>query len=265
MRCTSFCIAENYKLQAIANYFKNKNYVVKSFRKVLYISHPTKRNDIFIFHYGCVVFWGLKCDEEQQIIEQIKSFAVDPLLHIESDRFIYHYGERTEMVTHDRFNVDIIILESDNIQLKLAISYGLAQSVQLEFYETEVQKTIDQNAHFPQQLAQRGTIKLSQKNISKRMGEIFMARSLINLGSDYLEDPEYFWEHPSLESYYTMSKKFLDIPRRVSALNQKLNVLYELFEMLTSQLQHQHSNLLEVIIIVLILTEIAISLFTLKW
>jgi uncharacterized Rmd1/YagE family protein len=57
-----------------------------------------------------------------------------------------------------------------------------------------------------------------------------------------------------------MTKKFLDIPSRVMALNQKLDVLQELLSILSTQLQHRHSSMLEIIIIVLILIEITISL-----
>lgn len=58
-----------------------------------------------------------------------------------------------------------------------------------------------------------------------------------------------------------MVKKFLDIPSRVMALNQKLDVLQELLDILNSQVQHRHSSLLESIIILLIAVEIIISLF----
>ena len=58
-----------------------------------------------------------------------------------------------------------------------------------------------------------------------------------------------------------MTKKFLDIPSRVMALNQKLDVLQELLDILNSQVQHRHSSLLESIIILLIVVEIIISLF----
>lgn len=64
-----------------------------------------------------------------------------------------------------------------------------------------------------------------------------------------------------MEPYYIMTKKYLDIPSRVMALNQKLDVLQELLDILNSQVQHRHSALLESIIILLIVVEIMISLF----
>lgn len=238
MRCVSFCPTESYRLAAISSFFKNTEHTVKQYRKVLHLSRS----------------------EEKTLLTQLAPFSVNPLSVIEIGRFVYRYGDQVEMATHERFNIDIIILESESIQLKLAISYGLAQSIQLESYESAVQKTIEQNTHYPEQLAKKGSISLSQKEISRRMGQIFLARSSINLNSEYLAAPEYFWEHPSFEDYYNMIAKFLDISRRVATLNQKLDVLHELFNMLTSQLQHRHSSMLEIIIILLIFFEIVISL-----
>jgi uncharacterized Rmd1/YagE family protein len=260
MRCVSFCPTESYRLAAIASFFRNTGHIVKQHRKVLHIAYPSKECDIFIFSYGCLVSWGLNNKEEKKLLEQLKPFSVNLLPITETDKFVYYYGDHVEMATHERFNIDIIVLESDNPQLKLAISHGLAQSIQLESYESAVQKTIEQNTHYPEQLAKSGNISLSQKDISRRMGQIFLARSSINLNSEYLAAPEYFWEHPSFEDYYNMSEKFLDIPRRVSTLNQKLDVLHELFNMLTSQLQHRHSNMLELIIIILIFVELVVTL-----
>ncbi len=264
MRCTSFCTAEGYKLLGISSFFKAKGYSVNQYRKVFHLIPPSRKGDIFVFSYGCHVTWGLSRNAEEEFLTLIKPFSINPLASLETDHFIFRYSTNTEMLTHDRFNADVISLESDNTQIQLAISYGLAQSIQLESYESAIQKIIDKNAHFPQQLASNGKIQLSQKEISKRMGELFIARSYINLNGELLADPEYFWEHPNLEVYYNMSKKFLDIPRRVFAHNQKLDVLHGLFEMLTSQSQHKHASLLEIIIIVLIFMEIAISLITLK-
>jgi uncharacterized Rmd1/YagE family protein len=179
------------------------------------------------------------------------------------DRFIYYLGKQTRLFPHQRFNVDVITLESDesdNVQIKLAISYGLAQSIKLESYEESVNKTVLANSHFPRELARFGKISLSRTEISKRIGEIFLTRSSVNLSSEYLDVPEYFWRYSNLESYYEMTEKFLDIPKRVAALNHKLDVAHEILEMLNSQLQHRYSGILEFVIILLIFIEIVVQI-----
>lgn len=260
MRCVSFCTADRYELQAIAGYFKKQSYTAKFYRDVLHITDPSFQTNLFFFNHGCFVSWGLKKRNEQNLVRELKKFSIEPREKVEIDHFVYKYGAESSLTSHEKLNMDVITLDSDNVQLKLAISYGLAQSIKLEYYEGLIQRTIQNNSHIPKELARHGKIKMSRSAISKRIGEIFMQRSQVNLNSEFLDVPEYFWRFSSVEAYYQMVSDFLEIPHRVEALNHKLDTLYEVFGVLTNQLQHKHSSLLEWIIILLILLEIIINL-----
>jgi len=261
MRCVSYCTASSYDLAGLASSFKRKGYTTKLSRDVLHISAIDTPVDLFFFNHGSFVCWGLKKHQELVWLERVQKYANDPLRIVESDRFCFRFGEETSLDTHERFKIDIITLDTDNPQIKLAISYGLAQSIKLEAFEDAIQGAIRKNGYLPEEIATRGVISLSRRSIFRRMGEIFIARSSINLNSEYLDVPEFFWRNPNLEPFYVMTKKFLDIPSRVMALNQKLDVLQELLAILNSQVQHRHSSMLEMTIIILILIEITISLF----
>ncbi|RDI44825.1 RMD1 family protein [Aquicella lusitana] len=260
-RCVSFCTAGSYDLLGLANFFKKKGYYTRISRDALHVSSPKRPGHIFFFNFGCFVCWGFRKHFEDKLLEYVKPFALHPLSVMETDHFYYGYGEETTIDTHEKLRLDIITLGSDDVKVKLAISYGLAQSIKLEAFEEEIKDAIKKNSHLPEEIATRGAISLSRRALFKRMGEIFIARSSINLNIEYLESPEFFWANPSVESFYIMVKQFLDIPSRVTALNQKLDVLQELLDILNSQVQHRHSSLLESIIILLIAVEIVISLF----
>jgi uncharacterized Rmd1/YagE family protein len=260
MRCVAYGTAEGYDLTALANSFKRKGYVAKLSRDVFHVSSVDTPIDLFFFNHGTFVAWGLKKTQESQWLERLKPFSLKSRLTPETDHFCFRFGEEISIDAHERFKLDIITLDSDNPQVKLAISYGLAQSVKLEAFEDAMQEAIKKNGYLPEEITRRGVISLSRRSIFKRMGEIFMARSFINLSSEYLDMPEFFWRNPNLEPFYIMTKKFLDIPSRVIALNQKLDVLQELLAILNSQVQHRHSSMLEMTIIILILVEITISL-----
>lgn len=261
LRCVAFCTADSYDILGLATYFRKKGYFTRVSRDFLHVSNLKRQGDIFFFQHGCFVTWGYKKKFEERLIELIKDYSVHPSPSIESDLFYYQYGEETTIDTHERLRLDIITLDSQESQIKLAISYGLAQSIKLEAFEEAIKEAIKKNNYLPEEIATRGIISLSRRAIFKRMGEIFIARSSINLNIEYLDAPEYFWRNPSLEPFYIMTKKFLDIPSRVMALNQKLDVLQELLDILNSQVQHRYSSLLESIIILLIAVEIIISLF----
>lgn len=260
MRCVSFCTAKGYDLTALGHSFRRKGYVVRMLRDVLHVVSMKKPADIFFFNHGSFVCWGFTRRQEQKWVEHVREYATEPFSIVITDHFGFRFGKETSIDAHERFKLDIITLEEDDPQIKLAISYGLAQSIKLEAFEDAIQHAIKKNAYLPEEIAMRGRISLSRRSIFKRMGEIFLARSSINLNSEYLDTPEFFWRNPNLEPFYIMTKKFLDIPSRVMALNQKLDVLQELLHILNSQLQHRHSSLLELTIIILIAIEIAISL-----
>ncbi len=258
-RCVSYCTASRYDVAAVAHYFKKQGYKATFYRDVLYVKDTEQNTDLFFFNQGCFVSWGLKKTHEQTIVQELKPFALQPVEHIETDYFVYRYGDEICLASHEKLNMDVITLDSDNPQLKLAISYGLAQSIKLEYYEALIQRTIQANAHIPMELAKHGKIRMSRTAISKRIGEIFTQRSYVNLNSDFLDVPEYFWRFPSMESYYLMVEEFLEITGRVETLNHKLDTLYEIFDVLTNQLQHKHSSMLEWIIILLIFLEILLN------
>jgi uncharacterized Rmd1/YagE family protein len=261
LRCASFCTAASYDLLGLATFFRKKGYFTRISRDALHVTNLKRPGDIFFFNHGCFVSWGFKKVFEDKLIEYAKEFSIHPLQTIETDHFLYRYGEETTIDTHERLRVDIITLDSEEAQIKLAISYGLAQSIKLEAFEEAIKVAIKMNGHLPEEIATKGIISLSRRAIFKRIGEIFIARSSININIEYLDAPEFFWRNPNLEPFYIMTKKFLDIPSRVMALNQKLDVLQELLDILNSQVQHRHSSLLESIIILLIAVEIVISLF----
>lgn len=261
LRCTSFCTASGYDLLGIANFFKKKGYFTRISKDVLHVANTKRPGDIFFFNHGCFVCWGFKKNFEDKLVEHIKDFVKNPLSTIETDYFYFRYAEESAIETHESMRLDIITLDDESAQVKLAYSYGLAQSIKLEAFEEAIQEAVKKNSYLPEEIVSRGTISLSRKAIFQRMGEIFIARSSINLNMEFLDVPEFFWRNPGLEPYYERIKNFLDIPSRVMALNQKLDVLQELLDILNAQVMHSHSSLLESIIILLIVVEIIISLF----
>lgn len=260
LRCVSFCTADSYDLLGLANFFKKKSYFTHISRDVLRVTNLKRTGDLFFFNHGCIVCWGFKKSFAEKLPDIVREFSIHPLVPIEVDHFFYHYGEKTTIDTHERYRLDIITLDSEDTNIKLAISYGLAQSVKLEAFEEAIKEAIKKNNYLPEEIATRGIISLSRRAIFKRIGEIFIARSSINLNMEFLDAPEFFWRNPMLEPRYIMIKKFLDIESRVMALNQKLDVLQELLHILNSQVQHRYSSILESIIILLISVEIIISL-----
>ena len=252
MRCTGYCTASTYEIPRLYQELQKRG-PCQLTRDVVHAQVKEAKQvkgDIFYFSYGVVVFWGFTQEEELDHLKFLKEFEKEPHHKPEIDEFTFALGESMKI------EEDEIILQNKSPLTKLSISYGIAQSVKLTIFEETIQKTIDHTKHLPTSLAKKGKIALTRKEISQKMGEIFIERNFVNLHSEILDTPEFFWDHPELEPLYRRTAHYLDVTKRVELLNKRLNVVHELFQVLTSELNHQHSSRLELAIIGLIFIEI---------
>lgn len=255
MDCLAYCTASAYHIKALYDRFKQVGATVNLYRDAIHFVVPGETiGDIFYFSYGAAVFWGISKERCYPYLEQIKDFEEQPVEEIEKDEFTFIVGDSPKIIE------DEIILPNMDVLSRLAISHGLAQSVKLGTFESSLRKTFNHTKHIPEDLAKHGRIPLSRKEIRCKMGELFIERNSINLHVDVLDTPEFFWEYTELEPLYAMTANYLDLETRVEVLNQRLDVIHELFEMLGNELNHQHSSRLEWTIIVLIVMEVVLTL-----
>jgi uncharacterized Rmd1/YagE family protein len=258
MRCTCYCTASSYDIPRLFQSLISLG-PAQLFRDVVHMQVREDRKikgDVFYFSYGVIVSWGFSDAEEKELIASVKEFEKESNPKIELDEFTYTFGDTM------RIEEDEIMLQNKNTLSKLAVSHGLAQSVKLTTFEEVIQKTIDNTKHLPSELALKGKIPLSRKEISKKMGELFIERNFITLHSEILDTPEFFWDYPELEPFYRKTAHYLDVGKRVEVLNKKLTVIHELFEILSDELNHQHSSRLEWTIIILIVIEVILAVVT---
>lgn len=256
MDCYAFCTATAYQIKPLFEFLK-PNFKATLHRDVIHIEIPDSdsRGDVFYFSYGAVVCWNVKKDEALKFLDKALAFENQRYDEVETDEFTYLYDNGPPKIAEDE-----IILPNQDVLTKLALSHGLAQSVKLGAFEVAVQKTFNNMQYIPEDLARRGKISLSRSEIRRKMGELFLERNSITLHVNVLDTPELFWDYPELELYYRMISNYLDIEKRGHVLTQRLEVLHELFEMLGTELNHQHSSRLEWTIIGLIVIEVVITL-----
>lgn len=270
MECLSYCIASNIDLTRLDSHYKTNigDYQSVKFRDVLKLTPiPTTHVRIFVFKNGTVVFWGVKRHQVNHYLDTIRSFANKPIAFRVRDEFIYRSGEKTAIEPHDYFEVDCLTIDDtfDSDELKLSLSYGFSQSVKLQYFETILEALIEKYTPLIHRLSGKGPMAVSRHQIRHVIGEILSAKSEMNLISNFLYHPKYFWQHPTLEEHYIMLERYLHIQRRVNAINHRLNTLNEIFDMFNSYLENRHSHSLEIIIIVLIMLEILFAVLNIHF
>ena len=256
MRCSSYCTAEEYILnQETINILSetalNPEFIDKVLHYQLIEREETHPIDVFLFTFGCVIIWGAVESREEEILESIKFLEKRELKGVHSEFIDFDYNPDKDR-TYINEEKNIIILEDNSTLVKLSVSHALAQSVKLNELEESVIKLLKNTKPIQRELAQTGRVSLSRSQLSKQLGMLFSARFSINSHSDILDIPEFFWRRPSFEPIYNMTVEFQDIILRQGILNNHLNLIHELYSVLSNDLDHRHSARLELIFVILL-------------
>ncbi|HBF08963.1 MAG TPA: sad1-interacting factor 2 [Gammaproteobacteria bacterium] len=210
--------------------------------------------EAWVFNYGVAVCWNMSNDERQELFSMLEPIIHNPVARPLSEQYTYIIDDKASIKVHH----DHIILDNDDPLSRLAMSHAFAQSEKLGFFEEKARTVIEHHRFLSKELANKGHISLSRKELSKLRGTLFDTSCDISLHFNLLDIPEFFWEYPEVEHYYKQLAGYLDLVSRVNILNKKIETIHALLEMLASEQNHKHSAFLEWIIIVLIAVDILV-------
>lgn len=253
--CISYSLCESFDFSKLSE-FCIDNFNANVYREVISVNFQNQ--EFHIFEFGIVIFWGEMGYNPEVFFTQIRNFCFGEKDEIYSDYFNASVEEKNSISF--KFSKDHLKLPNNDPLLRLAISFPMAQSMKLADMEDFVTNELSSHSSIPQDLANRGDLKLTRKKMAKIRGRIFTTESQIHLKYDLLDKPEFLWHHPEYDEYYNMSYEYLEIAQRITVLNKKLLVLRDILNILADELQFKHSTKLEWIIIILIAIEIVMSL-----
>lgn len=82
-------------------------------------------------------------------------------------------------------------LRSLRTEEKLALSYAMAQSSKLFVFESRVLQSLERTRYLPKELAAKGIIKASKKELNQLIGQLFVEQTEVNLFSSILDTPDF--------------------------------------------------------------------------
>lgn len=143
--------------------------------------------------------------------------------------------------------------------VKLTISHAIAQSTKLCRFEERMNVTMASVEHIPKKLALTGKLGMKREEVIKMSGRLFRLRVDVNLSSNVLDVPEFFWDEPSLHPLYTAIREYLEIQSRVMVLNSRCGVFLDLAEILTDSIADTNMSRITWIVIWLIALSIVVT------
>ncbi|KAI1103627.1 DUF155-domain-containing protein [Jackrogersella minutella] len=224
--------------------------------------------EMFVFSYGVVVFWNFTEAQEKDILADITfaeteagiSLVTRPLDQSDAETEEFHFEYNADIKRPRIFNDMITLLPRSDHMVKLTISHAIAQSTKLCFFEERMSETMVNAQHVPKRLALTGELNMTRTEIVKILGRLFKSRVEINLSSNILDVPNFFWDsEPTLHPLYVAIREYLEIDLRTKVLNERCRVFLDLAEILSDSVADSKMSAITWIIIVLIIVSILVT------
>ncbi|RGP79836.1 sporulation rmd8 [Fusarium longipes] len=235
---------------------------------------PDAKNfaEMFVYSYGVVVFWNFTEHQEKDILADLTfadadavengatSLLTRPLDQEDYETEEFHFEYSADIKRPRIFNDMITLLPRSDHMIKLTISHAIAQSTRLCFFEERMSETMLDAQHVPKTLALTGELKMTRTEIVRMLGKLFRSRVDINLSSNILDVPNFFWEsEPTLHPLYAAIREYLEIDPRIKVLNERCRVFLDLAEILSDSVADAKMSYITWIIIVLIIMSIMVT------
>ncbi|KAM4058073.1 ACR, yagE family protein [Hirsutella rhossiliensis] len=231
---------------------------------------PDAKNfaEIFVFSYGVVVFWNFTEHQEKDILADLTfadaedgiSLLTRPFEQDDFETEEFHFEYSADIKRPRVFNDMITLLPRSDHMIKLTISHAIAQSTKLCFFEERMSETMLDAQHVPKTLALTGELNMTRTEIVKILGRLFKSRVDINLSSNILDVPNFFWDsEPTLHPLYEAVREYLEIDPRIKVLNERCRVFLDLAEILSDSVADAKMSAITWIIILLIVLSILVT------
>ena len=248
--------ASSYDLRSVRDALQ-KDFKAKMLQADPLLVQFEKNRMAAVFEYGSIVFFNFEEEECRAVIDKLRPHAQRPNKFVSEDSFVLYPGPRlrkpegTEELVIREFNRDIAML----------VGVVLSRSVSLEYYERLVSDTLAQYEETITELASSGWMPRRQRDQVKRVGLALSVEHELAYDMSVFDDPDIVWDGGErIGQLYLSLRKEFDLEDRIKVLQQKISLISRSSTFFLSRLEAQRSSMLELIIIILILSEIILVL-----
>jgi len=216
--------------------------------------------DVFFFREGTVVFWNFTQTEANSVMQFLRKFEKGSY----KENIVRNEQELMEFGLHQNksklANGKILLSEIapggvDPLEM-YTFSNGIALSVKLAVMEATLDEYIESIETVIEDIRNGRKINLTRERVFMKTGELFSLRHKLNLSSDLLDTPDFYWDREQLETLFAKTTNFYAIERRTKVMNEKIQHCTELMELIAHHLEDNHHVRLELMIIILIVVEV---------
>jgi required for meiotic nuclear division protein 1 len=212
----------------------------------------------FLFRYGAAVLVRVSAEAEQKLLTDVRCRLFDPINPIEIEQTVIDVrSDADERVDPS----GTIVLREASLERLQVVASVLSKSLVLAHYETRIASVFDHVEPLADQLERRGRVRTSERELLQQIGYVRKVQHFMVGRLEIEEKPEILWDHPELERLYSRLEDEYELRERSRAIDRKLELIHETVGTLVQLVEYKSSLRLEWYVIILILAELALTVF----
>jgi len=210
------------------------------------------------FRFGVVVLVGLSAEQEAEILQGLRATVHNPLPEPEL--------EEVDLLIHPELPERLdsqgrLVLREASVARLQVVAHVLAKSCVLSYYERNVAEEFDRIEQIAQRLTRAAGPARGKREILNEIGKALSIMGRMVGRVEVAEKPEIVWDDPQLDQLYERLATEYELRDRDRALSRKLELISRTAETYLDLLNHRQVLRVEWYIVILIVVEIALSLY----
>jgi len=220
---------------------------------------PVKGGGVAVlFRYGAVVLFDVAATAQAPFLDQVLALVWNRYDKPETE----DVAVCIDPAIPEGMQGDAVYFESMSVERIQIVASVLSKSVALAMYESRVAQNFDRIEPLARNLERNGRIIANSSELLKHIGAMLLSEQMMVGRVEISEKPDTLWDHPDLEGLYLRMESEFEIRERYAALERKLNLISRTVQTVAELLHSKRSLRLEWSIVVLIVIEIMLTLYT---
>ena len=220
---------------------------------------PVKGGGVAVlFRYGAVVLFDVAQAAQGPFLDQVLALVWNRYEKPETE----DVAVRIDPAIREGMQGDAVYFESMSVERLQLVAAVLSQSVALAMYESRIAQNFDRIEPLARNLERNGRILANSSELHKHIGAMLLSEQMMVGRVEISEKPDMLWDNPGLEGLYLRMEGEFEIRERYVALERKLNLISRTVQTVAELLHSKRSLRLEWSIVILIVIEIMLTLYT---